>query len=229
MDDVLVRIISTIRAGGNKRAVHFWSVGCSMGQEPYSLAMAFDHAMGDRRDIPHHVTGTDISLNALQRAVKAEYSYFEIGDMPEWLRDKYMERIRKKEYTPAFKKTFKTNSPIRNTILSKHMYRYRVKHGIRKHVRFAQRNIIKELSRPGGVGLPIQDIIFCQNVFIYFNIHDRARTVSMLLSQLRPGGYLFLAPGEAVGIHVKGAVNTRFKDTMAYKRNKESVHVRVTQ
>lgn len=201
-----------------KHSVTIWSVGCSRGQEPYSLAMAFDRLFAETVDLDLTVTGTDISLNAICRAQTGEYSYFEIRDMPQIYKDRYMLPVNRVDSAKAQQQKFE---------------RYRVIDPIRKYVKFAVFNI-KTFSDNGFEAMalnpiPMQDVIFCQNVLIYFNIHDRASIISMLLNHLRPGGYLFLAPGEGVNIKISGAVISRFKDTLSYKRNKEAVHVKVVQ
>ena len=43
------------------------------------------------------------------------------------------------------------------------------------------------------------DLIFCRNVFIYFDAATKAEIVAKLIASLAPGGYLFL--GHAEGLH----------------------------
>jgi len=196
-----------------------WSAGCSRGQEAYSLAMCVDHVFGGKGNCELRITGTDISRNALKRAQKGEYSFFEIRDMPKSFRDRYMTQTGMLDnigYTEVKD----------NTTLARQRPQYSVKESIRKDVNFGFLN----LNNPADCWVSIQDVIFCQNVLIYFSVQDRARIILMLLKALRPGGYLFLAPGEGVGVKVEGAAVERFKDTLAYKRNsREVVHVRVAR
>ncbi|HVI98565.1 MAG TPA: protein-glutamate O-methyltransferase CheR [Sphingomonas sp.] len=60
------------------RRVRIWSAGCSMGQEPLSLAMLFnEHAERDALPMPD-IIATDVSEAALARAREGRYSQFEI-------------------------------------------------------------------------------------------------------------------------------------------------------
>ena len=197
-----------------KQTLFFWSVGCSRGQETYSLSMAFHHALGQHSNLDASVIGTDISFRALERARKAEYSFLEVRDMPDIFREKYMTELGKSDAREG-----------KSILLNKHLVKYRVNDHLRKPVTFRFFN----LNLPNNQDIPIQDIIFCQNVFIYFGIEDRAKSILLLLKHLKPGGYLFLGPGEAVGIRVSGATLTHFKDTLCYKRTREEVHVQITQ
>jgi len=183
------------------------------------MAMCFNRVFGGKGNCELHVTGTDISRNSLKRAQKGEYSFFETRDMPQSYRDRYMTPIEKNTQT----KEPKTQD---SSVFPRLRLRYRVKDSIRKDVNFGSLN----LNNPADFWVSLQDVIFCQNVLIYFRLQDRARIISMLLRSLRPGGYLFLAPGESVGVKVEGAAVARFKDTLAYKRNsREAVHVHIAK
>ncbi|PLX33353.1 MAG: chemotaxis protein CheR [Hyphomicrobiales bacterium] len=65
------------QARSNERKLRIWCAAASMGQEPYSLAMLLqeDASMrGWRREI----LGTDISVEALEKAKSGMYSQFEV-------------------------------------------------------------------------------------------------------------------------------------------------------
>lgn len=63
------------------------------------------------------------------------------------------------------------------------------------------------------------DVVFCFNVLVYFRGAARQQAVSALLRRVKPGGYLFLAPGEAAGIEWSGeAEPARWPGTCAFRR-----------
>jgi len=62
-------------AGGRMR---IWSVGCSTGQEPYSLAILLAEKMGIDDPAFPEILATDVSAQALNRARAATFSQFEI-------------------------------------------------------------------------------------------------------------------------------------------------------
>ena len=62
------------------------------------------------------------------------------------------------------------------------------------------------------------DVIFCQNVLIYFIPDDRVAIVQRLCQRLRPGGYLFLGPADVVGLKLPGIQPVRRTDVLMYQR-----------
>lgn len=70
-------VLAAPQADAPTRRVRAWSAGCSVGQEPYSLAMLMaerDPAGAARPDI----VATDVSPAAIRRAQAGRYSQFEI-------------------------------------------------------------------------------------------------------------------------------------------------------
>lgn len=63
-------------AGG--RRLRIWSAGCSVGQEPYSLAMLFEELSAARGFPMPEIVASDVSPAALERARSGRYSQFEI-------------------------------------------------------------------------------------------------------------------------------------------------------
>ncbi len=60
------------------KRLRIWSAGCSVGQEPYSLAMLFaEAALTHQMEMPE-IIATDVSPIALARARAGRYSQFEI-------------------------------------------------------------------------------------------------------------------------------------------------------
>lgn len=71
-------ILAARREAEPVRRPRAWSVGCSMGQEPYSLAMLLAERAGvPGADLPD-IVATDVSDAAIARARAARYSQFEI-------------------------------------------------------------------------------------------------------------------------------------------------------
>lgn len=171
------------------RSFTLWSAGCSGGQEPYSLAMTALERI-DPTIWDIHVSGTDISKGQLAKAEQAHYKKYEVRNMPAYYRDKQMR-------------------------LSQNGEAYEVRERVRKHVRFSQLN----LSEPINFWLVSQDVIFCQNVLIYFTIEDRIAIINRLCERLSPGGYLFLGPAEVVGKQFEGMQLMRWKDVLVYQRS----------
>ena len=62
---------------GSKK-LRIWSLGCSTGQETYSIAMAIKHNLKGIADWKVDIIGTDIASYAISRAQKGVYSQFDV-------------------------------------------------------------------------------------------------------------------------------------------------------
>jgi two-component system CheB/CheR fusion protein len=72
--------------------IRVWSAGCSTGEEPYSLAMAFAEVMGVEECVRRvKIYGTDVDEDALRQARNAQYPAKSIASVPDELRDQYFE------------------------------------------------------------------------------------------------------------------------------------------
>ncbi|MCC6537851.1 MAG: methyltransferase domain-containing protein [Bryobacterales bacterium] len=86
---------------------------------------------------------------------------------------------------------------------------------LREAVQWAHFHLLEPETYPA----PGFDAVFCFNVLIYFRGAARQQAVSALLRRVKPGGYLFLAPGEAAGIEWTGeAEPTRWPGVCAFRR-----------
>ena len=70
----------------------------------------------------------------------------------------------------------------------------RVKSELRRHVSVRYVNLFQDVYP-----VPLaQDVIFCRNVMIYFDVPSRKILVDRLTDQLAPGGYLFVGHSESL-------------------------------
>ncbi len=86
----------------NDTSIRVWSLGCSTGEEAYSIAMIFAQALENTHaKLRTIITATDIDEDALEIARKAEYS--DVSKIPKGFVERYMEK------TPNGKFKFKKN------------------------------------------------------------------------------------------------------------------------
>ncbi|MEJ2686692.1 MAG: protein-glutamate O-methyltransferase CheR [Gammaproteobacteria bacterium] len=166
-----------------------WSVGCATGEEPYSLAMVLEDSQ--RRhglEVSYSVVGTDISLPALRTAKRGRYPVGRLAGIEPRFRPRYCQACGEKHFE-----------------LSK---------ALRAQVCFSQSNVL-DLDRAPFTGL---DLIYCQNLLIYFDRRQRERIMNELVERLAPGGVLLLGPGELAGWSCTGMQRIRFEDVLAYRR-----------
>ena len=69
-----------VRSRGAGSVLRVWSAGCATGQEPYTLAMVLERALGARTG--YRILGSDIDVNALDVARGARYPLALLGEIP---------------------------------------------------------------------------------------------------------------------------------------------------
>lgn len=145
-----------------------WSVGCATGEEPYSLAMVADDAITRAgAKCFPGVLATDICGEALRRGQSGQFDGRRLESVPPELRQRYFEPTGDDRYT--------------------------VLPALRQRVCWSRANLLEAASLP-----PLaMDVIFCQNVLIYFRRWRTRQVLNALAERLKPGGLLVLGPGEA--------------------------------
>lgn len=158
------------RATPGEQPWALWSVGCSSGEEPYSMAISAAEVLRDS-ELPGHfgVTGTDISMNALSKAREAEYAARKFEQMDIDLCERYFS--------------------------AQDDGRLKVVPSLAARVCVARLNVL-ELAKAPMAGM---DVIFCQNLLIYFRRWRRREILNRLAERLAPGGLLVVGVGEVVG------------------------------
>lgn len=173
-----------------RKSLNLWSVGCSTGEEPYSLAMQTEAQLAElERKVFFGVTATDISLPTLARARAGIYGERRLHNVPAPWKDKYFLPV------PGRKE-------------------WQVTAELKRRVAFVQLNIM-ELDRSPMTGL---DVIFCQNVLIYFRRFRKRDILTNLAARLAPGGLLVVGLGEAMDWAHPQLVRVDCPDTMAFRR-----------
>ena len=163
-------------SGRMSRRARVWSAGCSTGEEPYSVAMAFLAAFPPASGWQIDIVATDLSTRVLDRAQAAVWPIDKAKEIPD-------------PYLKAF--MLRGTGPEDG----------RMKAGplLRSRVRFQRVNLNAEPFTFAGRF----DLVLCRNVLIYFDAPSKARVLSRLLERLDPHGYLFLGHAETVtGLNV---------------------------
>ncbi|KIQ05381.1 MULTISPECIES: CheR family methyltransferase [Pseudomonas] len=163
-----------------------WSVGCSSGEEPYSLAIGASEVLG--AEGLFGVTGTDISRSALSKARDGLYDVRRLQQMDESLRERYFQQQADG--------------------------RFKVLPGLAARVCCAKLNVL-ELDKAPMTGM---DVIFCQNLLIYFRRWRRREILNRLAECLAPGGLLVVGVGEVVGWQHPDMLPVADERVLAYTR-----------
>jgi len=174
---------------GTKGPIRIWSVPCSSGEEPYSIAIWLleNWPLVDSYDV--EIIGSDIDTDALELARRSRYGKRALSRLPPRVRDEYFAR--------------------------EHDGTWSIVAGLRDSVRFTPVNIVSAAeTRPHGEF----DVIFCRNVLIYFDDASRRLAAANLYENLAPGGCICLGHAESMSRISPLFEPVRFADTIVYRR-----------
>lgn len=147
--------------------IAFWSAGCSTGQELYSIAMVVDRFVRQNQPLVEwHGIGTDLSFQAIAYGQNGFFDEAAISSIPATYRRDYVNALGNGE--------FQIDDELR---VRSHLFHSNLLHV--NNAPFADFNVI-----------------FCQNVLIYFDHETRLWVINQLVERLRDGGLLILGAGE---------------------------------
>ena len=166
-DEAIPELLAAYPQGGTLRA---WSVGCSTGEEAFSLAMVFKEALEKVKPAKHfslQIFATDLDKDAIDKARAGLYPENISADVSE-------ERLRQ--------------------FFTKYEYGgFCVRKEIRETVIFAPQNLV---MHPPFTKL---DIVVCRNLLIYLDAELQRKLMPLFHFGLNAGGILLLGSSETVG------------------------------
>ncbi len=181
-----------IRKRRRSEAVRIWSVPCSTGEEPYSLAMWLLEEWPEVDTYDVEIIGSDIDTRALQTAHAGVYGKRALMRLSPDLVARYFERLDEE--------------------------RWQILPDLRGSVRFEPANLVDaEDTRAFGQF----DVIFCRNVLIYFDDASRRLAAENLYENLAPGGFICLGHTESMSRISPLFEVRRFADAIVYQRPME--------
>ena len=171
-DFIKNQILPELKAEG-ARSLRGWSAGCSLGEEPYSIAMTLLDAGINPSHWDVKLMATDIDSKVLASAQAGVYNMDRVKSLPTPLVHRW------------FLKGKKHNSGM-----------IKVKPQLQQIISFNYLNLMQEWPIQGPL-----DFIFCRNVMIYFDSPTQLKLLDKMARLLKPGGYLFVGHSEALARH----------------------------
>lgn len=168
--------------------IRIWSMPCSSGEEPYSIAIwLLEHwPLVDAYNI--EIIGSDIDTAILSQAIEGYYGSRSLSKIPRDILDRYFEpeKIRQR----------------------------RLIGDLRESVTFAKGNIV---DRASLAALGRFDVIFCRNLLIYFDDPARETAARNIHELLKPGGFICLGHTESMSRISQTFEAVRFPDAIVYR------------
>lgn len=184
--DLLDQRLTTKRPGDTMR---IWSVPCSTGEEPYSIAIWLLENWKDVDAYDVEIVGSDIDTGVLEAAAEGVFRKRALMRLPPELIARYFHELDDE--------------------------RWQILDDLRQSVRFSRVNLIDtKQTRPQGRF----DVIFCRNVLIYFDDESRRIAAENLYDSLLPGGFICLGHTESMSRISPLFEVCRYSDAIVYRK-----------
>ncbi len=147
------------------KEIRIWSIGCSAGQEPYSISIIFEeYNRTAHRKLDYRIFATDISDVSLRKAKKGVYSKTEIEGLKMGYVKRYFNQIKGS---------------------------YCVQDVLKKNIVFLNYDILDTSTKyPPESIYGDFDIIFCCNVLYYYHSSIQKQIIQKISNALKIKGYL---------------------------------------
>lgn len=181
-----------VRVKARGESIRIWSVPCSTGEEPYSIAIWLleNWPLVDQHEI--EIIGSDIDTDVLETARIGLYGKRALMRLSADLVDKYF--------------------------VSKNPEAWQILDDLRRSVQLTRVNIVEPAETRAHGRF---DVIFCRNVLIYFDDASRRLAAENLYENLVPGGYICLGHAESMSRISPLFDVCRFEDAIVYQRPTE--------
>ncbi len=178
-----------VKRASPAKPIRIWSVPCSTGEEPYSIAIWLLQNWPPVDTFEIEIIGSDIDTRVLEAARAGVFGKRALMHLPTDVIDKYFVALGDNQW--------------------------RLLDDIRDSVHFAPVNLI---DVPGTAAFGQFDVIFCRNVLIYFDDASRRVAAENLYANLLPGGFLCLGHTESMSRISPLFEVRRYSDAIVYQR-----------
>jgi chemotaxis protein methyltransferase CheR len=184
-NSILPEIIHSKKPGDR---IRIWSMPCSSGEEPYSIAIWLleNWPLVDAYNI--EIVGSDIDTSILRQAVEGYFGQRSLSKLPKDVLDRYFDDERDQQR--------------------------RLIGDLRESVHFIKGNLVDRQSLDT---LGQFDVIFCRNLLIYFDETARETAARNIHELLYPGGYVCLGHTESMSRISETFEPIRFPDAIVYR------------
>jgi chemotaxis protein methyltransferase CheR len=166
VDSILPEVTRTRKMGD---AVRIWTIPCSTGEEPYSIAFHLLEYWPRVDDFSIEIVASDIDTDVLEHAKRGIYGERALQYVPKATVARYMKRI---------------GGDL-----------FQVIPEIRESITFVRANLADALSTARFRSF---DVVFCRNLLIYFDDISRREAAETIFEVLQPGGFVCLGHSESM-------------------------------
>jgi len=189
VNSILPEIVAR-RAPNDTRPLRLWSLPCSTGEEPYSMAISLLQNWREVDQYNVEIVASDIDTHVLASARAGLYDDRSVQYLSPAIRTRYFTR------------------PTEG--------RWQLRDDVRGSVDFVPVNLSDRLDMRRQT--EAFDVIFCRNLLIYFDDISRRQAADALFDALRPGGFLCLGHSESMSRISSLFIVRKFPDAIVYQK-----------
>lgn len=186
INDLLGDIVRHKKKGDR---VRIWSVPCSTGEEPYSIAIFLLEKWSRVDDFEIEILASDIDTNALRKARAGLYDDRAVHALPARYRQKYFRQTETRQWQIIDDLRASIDFSVVNITNTAHTWRFRE-----------------------------VDVVFCRNLLIYFDEVSRRQAAQMFYEALAPGGFICLGHSESMSRMSSLFAPRKFNDALVYQK-----------
>ena len=175
----------------NKRpddTIRIWSLPCSTGEEPYSIAIYILEGWKRADDFNIEILASDIDSRVLNEARKGVYGERALSRIPQNFRQKYFSSVADG---------------------------FQITETLRELIDFSVINIVDPAQMRNYSNI---DVIFCRNLLIYFDDLARRQAIETLYECMAPGGFICLGHSESMSRMSSLFRPRRISDAIVYQK-----------
>jgi chemotaxis protein methyltransferase CheR len=187
VNGILPELVQRRRKGDR---VRIWTMPCSTGEEPYSIALYLLENWAKVDDYEIQILASDIDTNVLRAAEAGVYDARSLHRLSRELVQRY----------------FKQTGPDSFQLID----------AIRQAVRFTQVNACDIEAMRGYVQM---DVIFCRNMLIYFDDRSRRQAAESFYDSLVQGGFICLGHSESMSRISSLFAIRKFPQAIVYQKS----------
>lgn len=178
-----------VRLRRGRQPIRIWSIPCSTGEEPYSIALYLLEYWPLIEEVDVELIASHIDTEVLEKCRAGVFGARSVQNLPRNILLKHFTRLSGD--------------------------RYQISEDLRSAVDFDRVNVSDPIDTQRMRGL---DIIYCRNLLIYFDDASRWQAIEAFYDALNPGGFLFLGHAESISRTSSLFRVRKFDDAIAYQK-----------
>jgi len=186
VQSILPEIVKRLDPG---ETIKIWSMPCSTGEEPYSIALYLLEYWRMVDDFDIEIVASDIDTEVLKKAKLGIYAERALHYVSQETVNKYMVDVGQGSYQMIDE--------------------------LRKSIKFTQTNIMDAATNNFYRGF---QVVFCRNLLIYFDDLSRREAAEAIFTAMVPGGFVCLGHSESMSRISSLFELRKFPETIVYQK-----------